>query len=216
MEWWSDGGEGVSLVAAAPRWVTRFISIRRWRLRSHALFGVARRVFRVYPIQPTQFRVNVFGNFAVADFDAAGGGGGDLRLVRDEGDGPALLTEGAEQFQDHFAGVRGEVAGGFVGENDFTMIDQRTGDGGALLLPAGKLHGTVPGTIFHFHHFERLQSALAPLAGRQAAVNHRQLDVLQDVELGQEIEELKDEADLPVADAGQFARRRVVNHCAVQ
>src|SRR5437667_1385722 len=85
-------------------------SIRRFRLCSGALFGAARCVFRVDPVQPTPFRVNVFGNLAVADFDAARGGGSDFRIVRDEGYGPAFLTERAELFQDHFVGLRVEVA----------------------------------------------------------------------------------------------------------
>src|SRR5438128_4817939 len=88
----SDGGEGVLWLRLRRAGLHGSFSIRRWRLRSHALFGVARRVFRVCPIQAIQFRGTVFGNFAVADFDAAGGGGGDFRIVRDEGDGPAFLT----------------------------------------------------------------------------------------------------------------------------
>src|SRR2546426_5718039 len=44
-------------------------SIRRWRLRSDALFGVARCVFRIDLVQPGQFRVKLFGYFAVADFN---------------------------------------------------------------------------------------------------------------------------------------------------
>ena len=67
-----------------------------------------------------------------------------------------------------FAGVRVEVAGRFVGENDFGIIDQRAGDGDALLLAAGKLHGPVLAAVFQFHQLERLHGALAALAARTA------------------------------------------------
>ena len=74
----------------------------------------------------------------------------------------------------------------------------------------------MPGAIFHLHQFERLDGALAPFAGRQTAVNHRQLDVLEHIELGQQIEELKHEPDLSVPDAGQLARRGVLDHGPVE
>src|SRR5882724_10560170 len=111
----SDGGEGVLWLRLRRDGLHGSFSIRLRLLCSRALFGLARCMFRVDPVQPAQFRIDDFGNFAVADFDAARGGSGDFRIVRDEGDGPALMTERAEQFQDHFAGVRVEVAGGFIG-----------------------------------------------------------------------------------------------------
>ncbi len=49
------------------------------------------------------------------------------------------LAELAEELEDHLAGVRVEVAGRFVGEDDLGIVDQRAGDGDALLLAAGKL-----------------------------------------------------------------------------
>ena len=60
-------------------------------------------------------------------------------------------------------------------------------------------------TVLHFHQSERLPGALAPRARGQAAVDQRELDVLQDVELGQQIEELENKTDFLIADAGQFA-----------
>src|SRR2546430_613403 len=191
-------------------------SIRRWRLWIGGLFRGPRSPFSVDAVQAGQFRVHLFGNLTVADFDPAGRHSGNFRIVRHERDGAALLAELAEQLKNHLAGVRIEVARGFVGEDDFRVVDQRAGDGGPLLLSAGELHRTVPGAILHLHEFERLQGALAPPAGRQTAVDHRQLDVLEDIELGQEIEELKHEPDLLVSDAGQLARRGVMNQGAVE
>ena len=53
------------------------------------------------------------------------------------------------------------------------------------------------------------------LAG-DAAVDHRQLDILHHVQLGQQVEELEHEPDLPVADGGKLPRRGVLDHHAVE
>src|SRR2546427_3599565 len=209
-------GEGWTTAIWAVSRFRASYSIRRRQLRAGIMFGAPRSGFRVCAVQPGQFRVQVFGNPAVADLDAARRHGGDFRIVRDERDGPAFLAQFAKQFKNHLAGMRVQVARGFVGENDFWIVHQRAGDGGPLLLPAGKLHRPVPGAIFHLHQFERLDGALAPFAGRQTAVNHRQLDVLEHIELGQQIEELKHEPDLSVPDAGQLARRGVLDHGPVE
>ena len=44
-----------------------------------------------------------------------------------------------KQFQDHGLVRFVEIARGLVGQNQFRLIDQRAGDGDALLLAAGKL-----------------------------------------------------------------------------
>ena len=46
----------------------------------------------------------------------------------------------AEEMEDGFAGMRVEIAGRLVGEDDLGTVHQRPGDGHALLLAAGKLH----------------------------------------------------------------------------
>ena len=152
--------------------------------------------------QPRQLRVHVVGDLAVADLDAAGSDGGDLGIVRDQGDGAALFAEGPEEFEDRLAGVGVEVARRFVGEDDARAVDQRPGDGDALLLAAGELHGPMALAVLQIDHLERFHGAFAPFAARDAGVDHGQLDVLQDVELRQQVEELEDEPDLAVADAG--------------
>ena len=47
------------------------------------------------------------------------------------------------QFQHLLAGAGIEVAGGFVGQDHERIVDQRAGDGHALLLAAGELVGPV-------------------------------------------------------------------------
>src|SRR5438128_12594499 len=156
--WKLNGPALQSSITPAPRYtvtafpVTQFISIRRRYLRVGAWCRFPRSEFRAEPVQARQFRVEVFGNFAVADFDAARRHGGDFRIVRHERDGPSFLAELAEQLQDDFARVRVEVASGFVGENQSRLVDQRARDGGALLLASGKLHRPMPGAVVHLHH----------------------------------------------------------------
>jgi hypothetical protein len=45
------------------------------------------------------------------------------------------------------AGAGVEIAGGFVGVDDAGVVDERAGDGHALLLAAGKFGGQVMETL---------------------------------------------------------------------
>ena len=55
---------------------------------------------------------------------------------------PSSLVELLEHLQDFLAGVRVEVAGRLVGEQQRRAVDQRPGDGHALLLAAGSCDGS--------------------------------------------------------------------------
>ena len=65
-----------------------------------------------------QGQIDLHGDLAVADFDAPGRDGGDFGVVGDEDDGAAFVAELAEELENGVPGVRIEVAGGFVGEDD--------------------------------------------------------------------------------------------------
>ena len=56
---------------------------------------------------------------------------------------PVLSIEPLKHLQDFLAGAGIQVAGRLVGQQDRRMIDERAGDGHALLLPAGKLRRLV-------------------------------------------------------------------------
>src|SRR5207249_9162127 len=94
------------------------------------------------------------------------------------------------------AGV--EVPGRFVGEDDRRVVEQRTGDRHALLLTAAQFAGLVVHSRAEADGGERILRALGPTA-RASAVHERELDVLDRVEAGQEVERLEDEANVPVA-----------------
>src|SRR5574339_882726 len=85
---------------------------------------------------------------AVAESDQPGAVLGDVRLVRDEDDGDAALD--VETLEDsHYldAGARIEVAGRLVREDDRRLVDERPGDGHALLLSSRQLIRVVVGAL---------------------------------------------------------------------
>ena len=64
---------------------------------------------------------------------------GDVGLMGDDDHGDAGLVQLLEQGDDLLGGAAVERAGRLVGEQDMRVVDQRAGDGHALLLSAGKL-----------------------------------------------------------------------------
>src|SRR5205085_9503798 len=89
-------------------------------------------------------------------------------------------------------------------------------DGDSLLLTARKLRRVVLHSVRHADLKERLFDSLAAVGGTHVAVGQRQFDVLVDVEVADEIERLKDEADLAVAYARALREREVGNGSSVQ
>ena len=66
------------------------------------------------------------------------------------------------------------------------------------------------------HALERVRGLVAPLPGRHPRVDQRQLDVVQRVRPGEQVERLEDEPDLLVADAGQFIVGQIAHLLAVE
>ena len=76
-------------------------------------------------------------------------------LVRDHHDGHAAVVERLEGLHDFDARAAVEVAGWLVGEEQRGLIDERTGDGHALLLAAGELVRMMAGPSAQPDGFER-------------------------------------------------------------
>ena len=68
---------------------------------------------------------------------------GDLRLVGDQDDGDSLLVELLKDGHHFEGGAAIEITGRFIGQQQGRPVDQRAGNGHALLLAAGKLGGIV-------------------------------------------------------------------------
>src|SRR5215212_6872994 len=143
----------------------------------------------------------VAGDQPVAEDDHAPRVRGDVGLVGDHDDGLALRRQLLEDAHDLLGGLRVEVARGLVGEEDRGAVDERPGDRDALPLAAGELVRAVPDALAELHPLERLRGAPAPLVGRHAGVDERELDVVQCGRPRQQVERLEYEADLLVPDA---------------
>jgi hypothetical protein len=59
------------------------------------------------------------------------------------------------------AAARVEIAGRFIGQEHRRLVDQRAGDGDALLLATGKLIGIMVGAVSESDDFERAHRLLA-------------------------------------------------------
>ena len=83
-----------------------------------------------------------------------------------------------EQAMDLVAVVRVEVARGFVGQQHGGRIDQRTGDGHALLLAARKLSGLVVAPRREAHHVEQFGGTAFDIDARTPADQPRNADAV--------------------------------------
>ena len=122
--------------------------------------------------------------------------------MRHEDDGLAGAVEFGENLHDFEAGLFVEVAGGFVGEDDGRVVGECAGDGDALALAAGELRGARVVAAFEAEAVEEGFGACSHFAAACARVLHGEADVLEDGEVGEEVEGLEDHADGAVADAG--------------
>src|ERR1700733_322741 len=143
-------------------------------------------------------------NFAVANANHAISVQCDVRLVRDENNGVALLVEPCEESHDFFAGLGIEVAGWFIGEENRRTIYESASDRDALALPAGKFVRAVHHSVGEVHLRKSLLRPHQALFGGRAIVNQGQLNVVQRSRTRKKIERLKDEADFLVTNVGEF------------
>src|SRR5882762_10799361 len=96
------------------------------------------------------------------------------------------------------------------------MIYQGTRDGHALALAAGKLVRPVRHAIREIDSGERLFSHLVPLGSWDAAIDQRQLNVVQGRGPSEEVESLEHKPDFLVANSRQLVVVHLRNVLAVQ
>ncbi len=119
----------------------------------------------------------------------------------------AFLVEGAKHLHD-FLPVRGiEVAGRFVSQDERLITDDRACYGDALLLSAGQLSRHVLRSVRDAHTIHGFGDTLLAFAGRHVVIEQRQLDVLGDGQLVDQVEVLEDEADVLLADLAALLLR---------
>src|SRR5271157_206020 len=148
----------------------------------------------------------VLDDHAVLHPDHSLGVVGDVLLVRDHDDGLAGIVELAQHFHDFITGGRVQVTGGFVGQDDVGVVDQRAGDGHALLLTPGELGRPVVDSIAQADQGGELDRSLVRLVADFTAslVRQRKLDILEHGVLRDQVVRLEDEAEVAAADLGKL------------
>ncbi len=145
----------------------------------------------------------VVDDLTVAKHDDASGESRDFDFVSDGDDRDSSGVEFGENPHHFLGGVGVECAGGFVGEDEGGAVDDRAGDGDALLLAAGELVGFIVEPVAEADAIEGGGGAIASFVGRDVAVDRRQHDVFEGAERGEQVELLEDEAEFLVADFGE-------------
>ncbi len=140
---------------------------------------------------------------------------GNLALVGDHQDGPALVVELLEQVHYLRAGVGVEVAGRLVSEHQRGLVYQCAGDGDPLALAARQLCRVVVESVTQPDAGEQF---LGPLAATHLDVlveHHREGGVLGGGQPGHQIERLEDEADLRPAEPRPPRIRQLAHELSV-
>ena len=154
------------------------------------------------------FRVGGGEEFAVAnDGETVGEEFGECAFVGDHDDGHAeLRLKFAEKREDGFAGGGVEIAGGLVGEENFGAIDERAGDGDALLLASGKFRGAVAEAMRQANAFDGFANARWAFATIDFGEAKRELDIFFERHAWEKVERLENHADGVAAVAGEIER----------
>ena len=96
--------------------------------------------------------------------------------------------------------LRVQRTGGLVGQQDRRLVDQRAGDGHALLLATGEFAGPVRRALAQAHRRQRFAARGACVrAGGTLRVAQRHGHVVQRAHARQQVEALEHEADLVAA-----------------
>jgi hypothetical protein len=112
--------------------------------------------------------------------------------VRDHQDGVAFVVEITQKANHGFFIGFVEIARGFVGKNKLGMIDERAGDGDALLFAAGELRRKMQEAFAQADAAKGLGSLMFI---RGAVKILREHDVFNRGEIRDEVKLLKDKAD---------------------
>src|SRR5436190_16497298 len=151
----------------------------------------------------------IFHDATVEEMDCAVGVLGKPLVVRDHTDRRAALVQFLEQRHDRFAVPRIEVARRFVGEQDRRLTRESARHRDTLLLTTGKLTRKMLRTMAHADALQRFEDKLLALTRGHPAISERQLDVLINGEVADQVKALENESDLAVANPRAFREREV-------
>src|SRR5262245_30986238 len=176
--------ETTAMTAAVPMTMPRVVSIDLILLAQIAFKAIrtfSRNIASPAPRSPLagdRVVAHVADDLAVAEAHDARRVLRQLVLVRDEDDGVPTAVQIVHQRQDLVTGLRVEVSGRLVGEQDRRLVDERARDRHALALSAGHLVRPVMLARPEPDGLERSLGARLPLLARQPRIDEGQLDVL--------------------------------------
>ena len=116
-------------------------------------------------------------------------------VVRRDEHGRAAGVDVTEQVHDLEREIRIEVAGGFIGQDERRLVDQRPRDRDALLLAAAELQGVRVHPVLEAQPLEHLEGPALLLHRRGAQHAGHEPDVVQHGLRRDQLEVLEDEAD---------------------
>src|SRR5262245_42390608 len=194
----------IAITQATPMMMPSAVRIDRSLLREIAFMPTLRIVRNLSMALPLRlhdapaFDRPVLAVLTGPEDHVAAGVDGDVRLVRDEDDGLALVVQALEDAHDLLRGAGIQVAGRLVGQDQLRVVDERAGDRDALLLSARELARVVVPAVREADDLEAPHRLLAPPIGAMAVgrVDQRQLDVVERGGPREQIERLEDEANL--------------------
>jgi len=123
-------------------------------------------------------------------------------------------VEFEEHVDDRSARFVVEVAGRFVGEENFRAVDKSAGQGHALLLAAGELRRVMAGAVAEADATEDFAGGL--LRAAHAAQLERHENIFQRGQRGEELETLENETGGGIAQGGDGVLVEVVEAAAVE
>ena len=145
---------------------------------------------------------------SIAKSNEPRGEGRDVSFVRYQQERDALLLiQALKDLHNLETGVRVEVPGGLVGEQERGPIDECPRDGHTLLLSPRELVRVMALAAFEAYELQELASPLVTIAGGGPVLEKRKLDVLERAGARKEVEVLKDEPELAVSYACQLVAR---------
>lgn len=152
----------------------------------------------------------IFNDLTIAHMDGPVGLDRNIRFVRDQYKRDFFGVEFVKETHDRLAGARVEVSSRFVGQDQTRSIDDGAGDGDTLTFTTGHFARCVPPTFAQADAVECLHGSLPAKA--TSSINHGNHHIFQCAGSIDQVERLKDEADVVVSDLGELLFRQIADN----
>src|SRR5206468_4870514 len=132
-------------------------------------------------------------------------------VMCDHANGGPAPVQFLEQLHHRFTVARVKIACRFVCQQNGWPARKGPGDSHPLLLAAGELTWQMLCAMRHAQALQSFGYKRLAFAGSHSAISQRQLNVLKDAEIPDQLEALKNETDLAVANARPVCERKIGN-----